>query len=260
MKTIAAMLPCYNEEPNVRPLVEKWLALVPAFQKEGYELRVFCIDDKSTDQTLAAIRDVAERCPERVRSIAHERNKGLGGALNTAFDTFLAECRPGDVCVLMDGDNTHDPVYSLSMLPLINDGCDCVIASRYCERSRTEGVPGVRLFLSGGARLFYTLLLNIPGVKDYTCGYRMYTYALLQKARQTYGNGLVSRRSFACMMEALYKLSLLGARFGEVPFELRYDHKQGESKMRVLKTVGESIGTAFSLRFQSHSTRKETDP
>ena len=250
MKTIAAMLPCYNEEPNVRPLVDKWLALVQPFREKGYDLQVFCIDDKSVDHTAEVIREVAEQNPERVMLLQHPQNLGLGGALCTAFNTFLARCAPGDVCVLMDGDNTHDPVYSLSMLPAIESDSDCVIASRYCDRSLTKGVSGFRQLLSGGARVFYTLLLGVPGVKDYSCGYRMYRYDLIAKARTVYGDRLVSRRSFACMMEALYKLSLLGARFSEVPFALRYDHKQGESKMRILKTVSESIGTAFALRFR----------
>lgn len=248
MKTIAAMLPCYNEEPNVQPLVEKWLALAQPFKEKGYDLQVYCIDDKSTDQTLAEIQAMLDRCPERVHLLAHEQNKGLGGALATAFNTFYRRYASGDVCVLMDGDNSHDPVYALSMIPAAEGGSDCVIASRYCERSQTKGVSGIRLFLSGGARVFYTLLLGVPNVKDYTCGYRLYTYDLIAKAEKAYGDKLVERRSFACMMEVLYKLSLLGARFSEVPFELRYDHKQGESKMRVLKTVRDSVGTAFALR------------
>lgn len=52
-------------------------------------------------------------------------------------------------------------------------------------------------------------------------------------------------------MEVLYKLSLVGAKFDEVPFELRYDNKLGESKMRVLRTVKDSITTAFRLRFSA---------
>ena len=56
------------------------------------------------------------------------------------------------------------------------------------------------------------------------------------------------------MMELLYKLSLCGAKFEEVPFELRYDHKAGESKMRILKTIRESLITAASLRI--HTKRK----
>lgn len=248
MNKLYAMLPCYNEEPNVEPLTEKWLALTGPLREKGYDLSVTVIDDCSRDGTAGKAQALAEKYPDRVRLIRHKVNKGLGGGLATAFRLFAEEGAPGDLCALMDGDNSHDPVYTLDMLPLIAGGCDCVIASRYQGGAETHGLNVFRKALSGGARWFYTGMLGVRGVRDYTCGYRMYTYALIQKAIGAYGDGLVERRSFACMMEVLYKLSLIGARFGEVPFSLRYDHKQGESKMRVLKTVWESVDTAVKLR------------
>jgi len=72
-----------------------------------------------------------------------------------------------------------------------------------------------------------------------------------------YGGKFVERSSFACMMEVLYKLSLIGVKFSEIPFDLHYDHKQGESKMRILKTVRNSIGTASSLRMNRHVIIRE---
>ena len=150
----------------------------------------------------------------------------------------------------MDGDNTHDPCYVISMLEQICKGYDCIIASRYCDRSKTKGVSPFRLFLSWGARVYYTLVLGVKNVKDYTCGYRAYTYKIISEAEERFGQQFVEHRSFACMMEVLYKLSLLGAKFQEVPFELRYDNKEGESKMRLAKTIRESLFTAMQLRIQ----------
>lgn len=248
MKKLFAMLPCYNEMQDIDPLVRKWVSLKDDFLKRGYELQVYCIDDRSTDDTNSVIRKLVSEFSDTVHLIEHEVNKGLGGVLHTSFDYFTEHGQKGDVCVLMDGDNTHDPVYALSMLPKVEGGFDCVIASRYCEKSETKGVAPIRLFMSWGARAFYSAILGVKNVKDYTCGYRAYTYSIIQKAQKTYGGKFVERRSFACMMEALYKLSLIGAKFAEVPFELRYDHKQGESKMRIFKTVKESIGTAIHLR------------
>ena len=93
--------------------------------------------------------------------MAHEVNKNLGGGLSTGFDYFMANGQLGDLCVLMDGDNTHDPKYVHSMIDEIRKGADCVIASRYCKNSETKGVPGFRLFLSDGARIYYTLMLGV---------------------------------------------------------------------------------------------------
>lgn len=248
MKKVWVYLPCYNESPNIIPLTEKWFALKADFEKAGYELHVTCIDDKSTDDTAAKFKSLTERFPN-CELVQHEQNKGLGGVLNTAFNMFLDTCSEEDLCVLMDGDNSHDPLYSLSMLPKIASGADVVIASRYQAGADVKGLSGVRQFLSSGAGVFYKIILGVKNVKDYTCGYRMYTYHILQKTREKYGTVIAERRTFACMMEVLFKLAKIGAKFEEVPFVLRYDHKQGESKMRVVRTAKDSILTAFSLRF-----------
>jgi dolichol-phosphate mannosyltransferase len=249
MKKILAVLPCYNEQEDIGELVEKWMGISGLWREKGYELSVVCVDDKSTDATNAEIRRLCALYPGAVFLHEHEVNKGLGGVLLTAFRLFEKRCAGGDLLVVMDGDNTHDPVYSLDMLPLIEGGAGCVIASRYCRGSEIYGVSRLRQFMSWGARVYYSLALGVRNVRDYTCGYRMYAYEAIRSALDTYGDSLVERRSFACMMESLYKLSLVGVKFAEIPFELRYDNKKGESKMKVAKTARESLAAALKLRF-----------
>ena len=150
----------------------------------------------------------------------------------------------------MDADNTHNPKYCMDMIKNLYDNkLDCVIASRYCNNSEIIGVPSHRNFLSSGAKVYYSLVLNIPNVKDYTCGYRVYTYEILRKAKKKYGKRFIQETGFSCMMEIIYKLHLIGAKIGETGFVLRYDNKLGESKMKVLKTVKNSLCTALKLRF-----------
>ena len=158
MKKIYAMLPCYNESENIGALIEKWLAQKDVLNQFGYELTVIGIDDRSTDNTYEIINSYVKKY-SNVRLIRHKKNLNLGGVVNTAFKIFDKECSNGDLCVLMDGDNTHDPLYISSMIKKIHNGSDCVIASRYCKQSSVVGVPGIRVLLSDGARIFYTLLL-----------------------------------------------------------------------------------------------------
>lgn len=256
MKKIFAMLPCYNEQDDIESLVEKWVKIKGKWENKGYELSVYCIDDKSTDNTNTVIKSIVKKYPDMVNIIEHEVNKGLGGAIFTAFTFFNNNGQKGDFLVVMDGDNTHDPIYSLTMPDKITDDKFCVIASRYCENSKTKGVSGIRLLMSWGARFFYTITLSIPKVKDYTCGYRLYTYSTINSALAYYGSSFIERQTFACMMEALYKLSLIGVEFDEVPFDLRYDNKQGASKMNIIKTVIDSVGTAISLRMKKNQFKK----
>ena len=247
MKIALAILPCYNEEKNIGALVNAWLNEADRLKQNGYELYILVVDDKSADSTKAIIEKLSGQ-NERVLLSAHEKNTGLGGAISTGFKYFLNEFRSGDVCFVMDGDNTHDPKYAAALLDKLEQGFDCAIASRYIQGSDVVGVPGFRNFLSLGAKLYYKILLPVPSVKDYTCGYRAYTYDILKRAFDLYGDSIITQTSFACMMEILYKLYKSGAAFSEVPFILRYDFKQGKSKLSIMKTVRNSIITAFKLR------------
>ncbi len=247
MNKLYAYLPCYNESGNIQALIEAWIAEKDALSEEGYELEVIPIDDKSTDSTLAIIRSL-EIQYKNVRVIAHKVNQNLGGALFTAVRDFLHRGNTGCLMCFMDGDNTHKPLFVHSMIRKLKKDADCVIASRYQPGARINGVPSNRLALSDGAKLYYSMMLHVPEVKDYTCGYRLYSYSILNSAYKKYQKELITMRSFSCMMELLYKLHKTGCRFAEVPFTLYYDNKVGASKMRILKTVKDSLLVALKLR------------
>lgn len=249
MKTLFVYLPCYNEAGNIRALVEEWVVEQARLAAEGYDLIVTPIDDKSTDNTLAIIRQLEKTYP-CVRAMAHEQNQNLGGVVNTAIHDFMRISHQGDVMGLMDGDDTHKPEYIHAMLAKLSAERHCVIASRYQPGAAVQGLQANRKLFSDGARVYYTVMLHVPKVRDYTCGYRVYTRPAILAGFQRYGERLVEMKSFACMMELLYKLHLSGCVFDEVPFTLHYDCKEGASKMNVWKTVKDSFFTAMKLRFQ----------
>lgn len=171
MPTLFVYLPCYNEAGNLRRLTEEWLAEAEALARTGYQLTVIPVDDRSTDDTLAIARQLAQE-QARVRVIAHAVNQNLGGVVKTAIGDFLQMSQSGDLMCLMDGDDTHKPRFIHGMLAKITREKQCVIASRYQPGARVQGLQASRKLFSDGARLYYTLVLHVPGVKDYTCGYR----------------------------------------------------------------------------------------
>ena len=73
----------------------------------------------------------------------------------------------------------------------------------------------------------------ISGIKEYSCGFRAYRASLIQRSIQLYGNNFIQLKGlgFTCTLEKLVKFKIIGARFGEIPFILRYDQKQSTSKM-----------------------------
>jgi dolichol-phosphate mannosyltransferase len=174
---------------------------------------------------------------------------GLGQGLRSLVTHVARHGRPQDAFFVMDCDDTHHPRQIPAMAALLED-CDVVIASRYRRGARIAGVAAHRRVLSLGAAILFKAIHPVRGVLDYTCGYRGYRVALLQRALERYGDGLVRERGFACMVELLLKLNAIGARMREVPLDLRYDLKQGASKMDVGGNTSRLLRKLVSWRLQ----------
>ena len=249
MNELTIMLPAYNEEENLEELVCDWQRYKEQISKKyKLHLTIIAVNDGSTDHTKE-IGEELEKKYDNFSLVNHEKNKGLGEAVKTGI-LYILKNRPDSVfSCLMDCDNTHSPKYVLDMLEKQKkEDADVVIASRYQKGAQIKGVSSFRLMTSGGAKYVYSFLLGVKGVKDYTCGYRLYKNTMLRKAYKRFGDKLVEESGFTCMAELLYKLYACGAKFAEVPFDLRYDFKKGESKMKVFKTAMDSFKLAFQLK------------
>jgi dolichol-phosphate mannosyltransferase len=80
-----------------------------------------------------------------------------------------------------------------------------------------------------------------PGLKEYSCGFRGYDAKIIKEAISFYGNDFIQLKGlgFTCTLEKIVKLKIIGAKFAEVPFDLRYDQKVSDSKMvSSLTTLG----------------------
>lgn len=247
MKNIVLGLPAFNEEENIEELIEHSLLQAATLKEMGFDLKILVLDDKSTDSTKALIEKISAS-NDKISPLFHQVNKNLGGGLNTLIDYFLDNFGSEDYLIIMDADNTQSPIYIKDMIEKIKEGYDIVIASRYQEGSKVVGVPPIRIIYSYLARYYYSLVLGIDGARDYTCGYRMYSYLILDKGKSIYKDKLIENSSFACMTEILYKLNKIGGKVAEIPFTLRYDQKGGDSSMKVMKTIGDSLKTAVKLR------------
>ncbi len=241
---IVLALPAYNEERGLPHVLENFRRAVGG---AGYEIRAVVVDDGSTDGTAAVLEEWSERLPLSVTR--HAVNRGLGETIRDALRLAALTSAPDDIVVTMDADNTHSPDLILEMIPLIREGYDVVIASRYRHGAAVLGLSGFRHLMSFGARVLYQLVFPIRGVRDYTSGFRAYRAAVLAEAFKRYGDALVTERSFASMAEILLKVARTGARIREVPMVLRYDLKGGASKMNVPRTVWKTLGLMARLRF-----------
>ena len=227
---LTVVLPAYNESSDLPGLLRDLADTLGSIDRPH---RVLVVDDGSSDGTADVARDVSEG--EWLDVIEHPENRGLGAALATGLHEAA---RRSEVVVTMDADASHDPSHISEMLTRLEAGSDVVIASRYRAGGRSRGVPSYRRLLSHGVRSLLGALAGVPGVRDYSSGYRAYRAEELRRAFAIHGrDGLVEESGFACMVEVLLKLAAQGVKVTEVPLDLRYDQKQGESKMRVVRTA-----------------------
>lgn len=232
MSTIFVALPVYDEASRLKTLLERIRATL-----DGRAYRIVAVDDGSRDGSGAILAQERERLPLEI--ITHAVNRGLAETLYDGLRWVAEHSGEDDVVVTMDADDTHDPAYIIPMLAKIAQGCDVVIASRFQPGATVVGVPPHRRLFSLGVLLLLRVCLPIPGVRDYACGYRMIRTRVLKTAFARFGERLFELRQwgFICTAELLWKLRVVGARCGEIPFDLRYDLKESVSRMRAGRTI-----------------------
>ena len=250
------VLPAYNEQDNLPSLIVNLETALERLCRMGHERAYVVVDDGSTDRTCQILDEIAQKLPITV--VQHSTNQGLGVTIRDGLKKAIELAHGQDIVFTMDADNTHPTGLLIRMTERILEGNDIVIASRYRPGSRIVGLSKYRSLMSFGARLLFQLVLPIPGVRDYTCGYRAYRVALLQKAFRLYGDALVQKKDFQCMSELLVRLSALDPIVTEVPMILRYDQKKGDSKMRVIQTVVGTIRLMAECRLHKVSSSSAT--
>lgn len=242
------VLPAYDEADNIGRLLGEILATWQETLPHR-ALRVLVVDDGSSDSTADVVREVAARHPDHVELLQHQQNQGLAEAIRTGLTTAAARSGPRDVILTMDADNSHVPGLIPSMVRALGEGYDVVIASRYQPGARVVGLSAKRRLLSLGASLLFRALFPIPGVRDYTCGFRAYRAALIQPVLAE-NPQFISERGFSCMVDILLKLRTRQppVTMAEVPLLLRYDKKEGASKMNVGATVKDTLALVARRR------------
>ena len=95
---VTIVLPCYNEEGHVIAEVERISA---AMDESGYSYELMCVDDASTDDTLAKLYEAAPRFPKM--EIVHFHRNGGSGTVRR-IGTQRAR---GEIVVWTDADMTY---------------------------------------------------------------------------------------------------------------------------------------------------------
>jgi dolichol-phosphate mannosyltransferase len=228
--TTHVVLPAYNEAAALPVLLHR-LAELAHIEK----LTVWVVDDGSSDGTAETAR--ADMSGLDVRLVRHRVNLGLGQAVQSGLSAVLEAAAHDDIVVVMDADDTHDPALIPRLRAEISSGADVAICSRFVAGGDDATAPLFRRLLSRSAAVLFHRTLRIGGVRDFTSGFRAYRVSLLDRAARHWGERLIEEQGFACMVELLLKLRHCRPVITEIPLTLRYDRKQGASKLRLARTI-----------------------
>jgi glycosyltransferase involved in cell wall biosynthesis len=120
---LSVIIPVYNEEGTLETLVRRVLSV--DLSGLNLSLEIVVVDDCSKDGTLDIAKHLAAE--EKIRLIAHEKNQGKGGALQTGF-----QAAQGDIILIQDADLEYDPEeYPKLLKPILDGKADVVFGSRF---------------------------------------------------------------------------------------------------------------------------------
>ena len=185
MKHIEIVVPCYNEEPCIRPLYEEVKKVFAGIS--DYSWSLLYVNDGSTDGTLRELEQLKESEGDKVQYISFARNFGKESAIYAGLKNSS-----GDMVVLMDADLQHPPAIVPEMIKGIEEGYDCCGARRVSRK----GEPVIR---SAFSRMFYgtinhmTEMNLVQGGSDYRMMTRqMVDSILLLTERERFSKGIMS--------------------------------------------------------------------
>ena len=173
MSLLIVIVPCYNEEENVKDFYIELMKNGYFFEERGMDVEILYIDDGSKDRTVEEVRELRKN-DERIRMISFSRNFGKESAMYAGL-----EKAKGDYVVIMDADLQDPPALLPEMFAAMDEGYDSVATRRVSRK----GEPPVRSFF---ARCFYRLMKKISkteimdGARDYRLMTRQMVDAILQ--------------------------------------------------------------------------------
>ena len=166
---LSLVIPVFDEEDNLRPLVEEIIAAL-ADQPLNYE--IIFVDDGSSDASFRIMQELHEIYPQ-AGAIRFRKNFGQTAAFSAGFNHAR-----GEVIVTMDADRQNDPADIPLLLAKMTEGFDMVNGWR---RDRKDGFLLRRL----PSILANRLIAQTSGVKlhDRGCSLRAYRVEVVRELR-----------------------------------------------------------------------------
>jgi polyisoprenyl-phosphate glycosyltransferase len=220
---ISVVIPLLNESNLVSELITE---TIESLQLIGDAFEIVCVDDGSTDNTVAKLLQLKEQ-NDSVKIISLSRNFGLQAALTAGLDYAT-----GDYVVMMDGDFQDPPELIPVLLKKIQDtGADIVSAVReqrneklmrriytgvfhriFSSLSESEQISQAGNFSIMSRKAHQAILTfseknrYLPGIRNFI-GFK-HTVILYDRPERLRGKAKMSRKKlFSLAADAIYSFS-----------------------------------------------------
>lgn len=214
MNNALVIVPTYNERDNLRPLVERLLAL-------PMQVDLLIVDDNSPDGTGALAEELAAQYPF-IHALHRDRKDGLGRAYVAGFKWALE--RHYEFILEMDADMSHDPADIPRLIEAAKQA-DCVLGSRYLGGIRIINWPLSRLILSKSAAKYVQLITGMP-FTDPTGGFKCFR----RRALECINLDTIRSNGYSFQIEVTHRLWRKGMKIVEIPIVFT-ERREGRSKM-----------------------------
>jgi dolichol-phosphate mannosyltransferase len=195
---VLTALPVYNEVGHVNPVLDEVVR---------YADDVLVVDDGATDGTSALLDGRTD-----IRVLRHEKNRGYGAALKTAFDYAIDQ--KYDVLVTIDCDGQHEPQRIAQLAAACRDA-DMVSGSRYLRnKENANQAPAERRQINTQITRELNELLGLS-LTDAFCGFKAYRVPALAKLT-------ITEPGYGMPLEVWVQAAHHGLRVVELPVPLIY--------------------------------------
>lgn len=125
---ISLVVPCYNEEGNVKPFAQK----IKETFKNKYKYEIIFINDGSKDNTLKELKEIAKDKSQHIKIINFSRNFGKEAGIYAGLKNAT-----GDYVNIIDADLQQNPKYTVEMVDFLEKNPDYDIVAAY-QKTRQE--------------------------------------------------------------------------------------------------------------------------
>lgn len=238
MMKLSVVIPARDEEGSIEQTVGE---VAEALNGDRIPFEIVVVDDGSTDQTAARVRELTGRYAG-LRLVSNSGPHGFGMAVRAGLSQAA-----GDAIAVMMADGSDSPADLVRYYRKLLEGYDCVFGSRFIQGSRIVDYPVHKLGINRMANWFIRILFRLR-YNDITNAFKCYRRSALEGMQP-----LISAH-FNLTVEMPLKAIVRGYSYAVVPISWT-NRKSGMSKLKIKEMGSRYLFIVLYLWLERHLSR-----